>query len=126
MRSGDDVSVLDAFGRIGRVLPQRANRLAPLLLELIASAARDLEVGRVVRHEFAGKEQDAADMLRLGQDNGEVDPEIDAEALARFTTMLGLGSIVAAALDLKSIDDDAWAAVIDRMLHAVTPQEDPT
>lgn len=125
MRSGDDVSVLDAFGHIGRVMPRRAHVLAPIVLELVATAARDRKVGQVVRSEFAGREHDAADMLRLGQNAGEVDPEIDAEALARFTTMLGLGSIVAAALDLKPIDDSAWAAVIDRMLHAVTPQGEP-
>jgi hypothetical protein len=58
----------------------------------------------------------------MGQDAGTVDSDVDVEALTRFTTMLALGSIVVAALELKPIDDGAWSAVIDRMLNAVTPK----
>jgi AcrR family transcriptional regulator len=122
IRAGDGTSVIDAFRQIGRVLPDRSAVMGPLMLDLIATSTRDPEVAEVVRGEFAGKEQDAADVMRLGQDTGEIDPAIDAEALTRFTTMLALGSIVAAALELKPVDDAAWSAVVDRMLNAITPK----
>jgi len=122
LRSGDGISVIEVFRRIGRVLPERAGVMGPLMLELVATSTRDPEVAEVVRGEFADKEHDAADVLRMGQDAGTVDSDLDVEALTRFTTMLALGSIVVAALELKPIDDGAWSAVIDRMLNAVTPK----
>ncbi len=123
MHADAGMSVLDAFRAIGRVLPARPDGMAPILLELIATSTRDPEVAAVVRAEFSSKERDAADMMRLGQDAGEIDTTLDVEALTRFTTMLALGSAVVKQLELKPVDDDAWAAVIDRMLSAVTPQE---
>jgi len=123
MRTGEATSVLDAFRLIGHLLPDHAGVMAPVILELIATSTRDADVARVVRGEFAQKEREVADVMRLGQDAGEIDTRLDVEALTRFTNMLALGSIVAAALELKPIDDRAWSAVIDRLLDAVTPQE---
>jgi hypothetical protein len=40
--------------------------------------------------------------------------------------MLALGALVAATLELKPVDNHAWAAVIDRVLDAMQPaQEQP-
>lgn len=124
MRSGE-LSTLDAFRQIGRILPHREDSLAQVLIELVAASARDPEVARVVRNEFLGKERDTADMIRIGQDAGEVSSAFDAEVLARFTTMLALGSALTAALELKPVDDQGWAALIDHTLNAFTPQGDP-
>ncbi len=126
MRSGGGMSVIEVFRQIGRVLPARSDLMGPILLELVATSTRDPEVARVVRSAFGAKERDAADVVRIGQDAGEIDPSLDVEALTRFTTMLALGSVVVAALEFKPIDDDAWAAVIDRMLSAITPEGEPT
>jgi AcrR family transcriptional regulator len=122
MRSGDGMSVIDVFRQIGRVLPEHSGVMGPLMLDLIATSTRDTEVAEVVRGQFADREHDAADALRLGQDAGAVDAGVDVEALTRFTTMLALGSIVTAALELKPVDETAWSAVVDRMLNAITPK----
>jgi len=123
--SGGATSVLDAFGQIGRILPEGRNVLGPTLLELIATSTRDPEVAAVVSEEFSTKERIAADLVRAGQDAGEVDSSLDAEALVRFTTMVALGSIAVNALGLKQVDDDAWGQVIDRMLGAAATDEHP-
>ena len=117
----DPGSVVAAFRQIGTNLDEHARAMGPLLLELIVNARRDPEVAEVVMAEFASKEAQTTDVIRLARERGEVDPALDVEALARFVTMVALGSLVVGALDLKSIDPGAWAAVVDRVLDAVQP-----
>lgn len=125
LSSASPGSVLEVFRSIGSTLPERADELAPVLLDLIVAGTRDPEVGAVVRAAFTERERLGTDVIRLGQDAGEVDGGLDAEALSRFATMVVLGSLAAAALDLKPVDPQRWGAVIHRVLGAVTPaQED--
>jgi AcrR family transcriptional regulator len=121
LSDGEVGSVIAAFRQIGTSLDEHARSMGPLLLELIVNARRDPEVADVVVAEFATKEALTTDVIRLARERGEVDPGLDVEALARFVTMVALGSLVVGALDLKSIDHDAWAAVVDRVLDAVQP-----
>jgi len=122
--SGDQ-SVLEAFQRIGTELADPSQRtMGPVMLELIASAGRDRRVAGIVRDSFAARGAETTDVIRLAQDGGEIDPTLDAEALARFVNMVVLGSLAVAALNLKPIDRDAWAEVLDRMLDAARPRRD--
>ncbi|MHB1138902.1 MAG: TetR/AcrR family transcriptional regulator [Microthrixaceae bacterium] len=118
--SGESPDVLDAFAQIGRRLPE-GRVLGPTLLELIVTSTRDPGVAAVVGEVFAAEERSTTDLIRVAQDAGEVDPSLDAEALVRFTTMVALGAIAVTSLGLEPIDEDAWAAVIDRMLTAARP-----
>lgn len=124
--SGDPTAVLEAFGQIGRLLPEGRNVLGPTLLELIATSTRDPEVAAVVGEQFSTKERSAADLVRAAQDAGEVDHSIDADALVRFTTMVALGSVAVNALGLKHVDDHGWADIIDRMLASARAADPPT
>jgi len=120
--SGGEVgSIAAAFIDAGSSLADHARVMGPLLIELIATATRDGDIAKVVQRGFADKERTAADVIRAGQDGAEIDPALDAEALSRFVTLLALGSMAAAALDLKPIDDDAWRAVIGRTVAGVRP-----
>jgi len=124
--SGDPTAILDAFGQIGRLLPEGRNVLGPTMLELIATSTRDPEVAAVVGDEFTTKERAAADLVRAAQDAGEVDSSLDADALVRFTTMVALGAVAVNALGLKQVDDAAWGQIIDRMLASARPGGQPT
>lgn len=120
-------SVIDVFRAIGAALPDRADALAPVILELVVAGSRAEDVAATVRGSFGDKERATADVIRLAQEAGEVDPGLDAEALARFTTMVALGSLVTSALELKAIDHGSWEAVVDRVLDSVkSPQGPPT
>lgn len=121
LQGGEIGSVIDALRAAGTALPEHSVAMGPLLVELIATATRDDEIAKVVGRSVTDRERLATDVVRLGQDGGEIDPAIDAEALSRFVTLVALGSLVAAALDLKPVDDDAWRSVIDRTLEAARP-----
>ena len=124
LASGSGPTVIELTRRLGSALPDRALEQAPVLIELMATAGRDEEVARLVRCGFAEQEVAFADLIRLGQERAEVDTALDSDALARFTTMLALGSLVAAALELEPVDRRAWDAVIGRMTDAVLPPQD--
>lgn len=131
LTSADAGSVIEVFRTIGATLGDRTDSLgnrtdplAPVLLELLVASTRDPEVAGIVRPTFADKERGAADVIRLAQAAGEVDGDLDAEALARFTTLLALGSLASAALDPKPVDPAAWTQVVDRFLDSVRPRKE--
>lgn len=120
-----DQSVIEAFRKRGTELADPARRtMGPVMLELIASAERDPEVARIVRESFTARGIETADVIRLAQDSGEIDPTLDAEALSRFVNMVALGSLSVAALDLKPVDQQAWTEVLNRMLDAARPRRE--
>lgn len=114
-----DGSVLDAFRALGARVGGSELPLAPLLLELVVASTRDPEVAALVGGGVADREAGRADVIRGAQLAGEIDGGLDSEALARFTTVVALGALVASALELKPIDQDAWDPVLDRLLTAV-------
>lgn len=116
-----EVSVIDTVRELGAALPDELVRTAPLLLELVVTAGRDPEVAGIVARGLAEREATIAEVTRLGQRNGELDPALDVDALARFVLVLGVGALVLAVVDLDPVDPSAWQAVIDRMLDAARP-----
>ncbi len=132
LQGGNDVSVLDAFERIGGELsdPRRrtfadSQSVAPALIELMATAGREQDVADVVRNAFVDSGTEIVEIIRLAQDHGEIDKTLDAEALARFVHMVAMGSLALGAVGLESVDEAAWAGVIGRMIDAVRPKVVP-
>lgn len=121
LASGDGTAVVDAFRAAAALLPEHAQTVGSLVAELVALSTRDQEVAALVRPQFEARETATADAIRLGQEGGAVDPTLDAEVLARLTTVVALGSLVAGALGLKTLDATAWQHAVDRLLDATRP-----
>lgn len=119
LASGGHGPILDLFGKHADALPERSKEVGPLILEIIMSARRDPRVAGVVNHELAGNESVAAEAIRVAQSCGEVDDQLNPEALARLSNILMLGSLVAGSLGLVDVDHDAWNTVIGRVLDAM-------
>lgn len=120
----DNVSVLDAFRALAAVMPEQSPLVSPLIMEAVVASRRDPEVAKVVAGGIAQRERERADLLRRGQLAGEVDAELSADAIARYTTMLLLGSVVIGALELEPVDRASWTAVMDRVLDSARPRGD--
>lgn len=125
LEAGRTGSVIGAFRAVGSGLTSRDETVGPLLLEFVLTAARDHSVAGAVSAMFATHEQAAADLVRSGQERGEVDADLDADALTRLTFLLAMGSLVAGTLEMPPVDQDAWEAVVDRLLDAVRPPDPP-
>ena len=114
--AGEDVTgVLDIIAARGRTLDQ-GPPAAPLLAEVILASRRDPDSAAVLLREVLAQESLVADLVRFGQSSGDVHDDVDPAAVARLCLMLGLGSLLARAMDLPSVDHDAWAALIDRLV----------
>lgn len=59
-----------------------------------------------------------ATAVRDAQAHGRIDPEISADAVARFTTMLSLGAQLTGALELPEVDHGHWADLIARLVES--------
>ena len=57
----------------------------------------------------------------LAEDAGSVDADVAPAAVARFTLMLALGSLLVRAMNLPPVDNDEWSAFIARLLDGFRP-----
>jgi len=125
LTANPETSIIEVLRQIGAMLPRQGPEMGPLLLELVVSSGRDAAVRAIVAAGVAEQERLASDVVRLGQDAHDIDPAIDAEAFSRLMLMLSFGSLAVGTLDLKPVDEAAWAALIDRVLAAVQAPSPP-
>ncbi len=124
LASTPGLTIIEVIRELGSGLSDPSGDLGPALLELVATSARDEDVAGLVRDRFAERERAFDDLIRVAQERDEIDAGLDSRALARFTTMLALGSLVVGAMELGPVERDEWDAVIVRLLDAVRPAAD--
>ena len=116
-------SLRDLLEGLGRDLVRVRRRDSPqLLVEAIVAGRRDRSVARRLRDGVAEREELLARAIGYGQESGEIDPALPAEAMARFCFTLSIGALVVGALGLPQPDPDEWAAVIHRLVGAIAPE----
>lgn len=118
-----DTSLVDELRCFAARLQEHGSLMGPLLMETVVASRRDPEVGRVVATSVADREHQSRQLLERAQAAGEVDPELEAAAIARFIDMVALGSVVVGALELGPVSPDAWAAVVHRVIGALQPAQ---
>lgn len=97
----------------------------PLLLDAVVASERDPELAELL-HDALGQRHDRiASLVEHGKSDRTIDPAIDTDVLTRFCLTLALGSLVVRALALPQPDPDQWASLIERLLDASAPTEEP-
>lgn len=120
-----DRSITDLLLVIGRWLPRRRDRRGYLIVEALVAARRDDDVARLMR-DYVGERVDwLAELVRVGQANGELDPSLSPEALAHFCLLLGFGSALVPA-DLHAVDDREWSDLLARVVTALSTSTSPS
>jgi AcrR family transcriptional regulator len=111
-------SITDLLLVIGRWLPRRRDASGYLIVEALTAARRDEDVARPMR-DYVGERADwIAELVRVAQTDGELDPVLSPNALAHFCLLLAMGSALVTP-DLHAVDDDEWAAVLTRVVTAL-------
>ena len=117
-------SVTDLLLEVGRWLPRRPDVRGYLLVEALVAARRDQEVARPMR-DYIGERADwLADLMRIAQAGGELDPALSPAALAHFCLLLAMGSALITP-DLHAVGDREWAELLARVVTGLAPA-DPT
>ena len=120
---GGDLGVADLLAARGAVLDRRSPAEGSLLVEAIVAAKRDPEVAAVLVSAFAERETFMTELVQRAQRAGDIDSSVSAEAAARFTLMVALGSLLAAAIELPPVDHDGWSDLINGLVDRFRGRE---
>ncbi|MDP9842731.1 TetR/AcrR family transcriptional regulator [Streptosporangium lutulentum] len=115
-----DRSITELLLAIGRGLPRRRDAPRHLIVEALVAARRDEDVARPMR-DYVGERTDwIAELVRVAQSDGELDPALSPEALAHFCLLLSMGSALITP-NLHAVDDAEWSALLARVAGALVP-----
>ena len=113
-------SITELLLAIGRWLPRRRDPRGYLIVEALVAARRDQDVARPMR-DYIGERADwLAELVRVAQAGGELDPVLSPNALAHFCLLLAMGSALVPP-DLHAVGDEEWAALLTRLVAALSP-----
>lgn len=111
-------SITDLLLAVGRRLPRRRDARGYLIVEALVAARRDPDVARPMR-DYVGERADwLAELMRVAQQDGEIDPALSPDALAHFCLLLAIGSALVSP-DLHAVDDADWTALLGRVVAAM-------
>jgi len=115
----------DLLLQLAGSLEHRDRTQGSLLLEALAASRRDPELAAMFSSTVTGREDLIATLVRYGHRAGDVDEDVDPDAVSRFCLMVVLGSMVARALDLPAVDPAAWTDLITRLVDGIRAEENP-
>jgi BetI-type transcriptional repressor, C-terminal len=87
------------------------------LIEALAASRREPQVAAVLRTSIGAREEKLAELIRQGQDAGEISAAVSPEAVSRLCMLLALGSVVSRSIDLPAPPADDWEAVIESLVN---------
>jgi AcrR family transcriptional regulator len=119
--SGSTIDFASFLTARGEALDHRTAAEQTLLIEAVVAAKRDPEVASVLTTSLLDRERQLAALLRATQAIGEIDADLSAEAVVRFTLMVALGSMVVAALDLPPTN----RRLVDNVRATPSPEGTP-
>jgi AcrR family transcriptional regulator len=117
-----DRSIADLLVTVGRQLPRRRAAAGYLIVEALVAARRDEDVARPMRDYVDERADWIAGLVHVGQAAGELDPAVSPDALAHFCLLIAMGSALVTP-DLHAVDDTEWAALLARVVTALTPTD---
>jgi AcrR family transcriptional regulator len=111
-------SITDLLLVIGRRLPRRRDARGYLIVEALVAARRDEDVARLMRGYVGERADRLAELMRVAQAGGELDPALSPNALAHFCLLLAMGSALVTP-DLHAVGDEEWAVLLARVVTAL-------
>jgi TetR/AcrR family transcriptional repressor of uid operon len=86
-----------------------------VLIDVLAEAARDPQIGQILRDTSEEMRRLLAEFLRRGQAHGQIDPDLDADmASAMLISMID--SVKTLSIRAPAIDPERSADVLDKMI----------
>jgi AcrR family transcriptional regulator len=105
---------------LGRSLPRRRGARGYLIFEALVAARRDADVAGPMR-DYIGERGDwLAELVRVAQADGELDPALSPNALAHFCLLLSMGSALITP-DLHAVGEQEWVALLTRVVTDLAP-----
>jgi AcrR family transcriptional regulator len=113
-------SIADVLLETGRSLRRRPEPEGYLVIEALVAARRDQALAGSVRPYIRERADWLAALVQEAQARGEIDPAVSPQAVAHFCVALAMGSALVPP-DLHDVDDEEWAALLARLVTALSP-----
>ena len=116
------VSARELLTELGAHLLDRddpPDRQGGLLIEAIVAARRDRQVGELVRDLIDQRLDAISRLIEQARIEGDVDDDVDTDALTRFCLVVALGSLLYTSVGIEEPDDDAWSSLIRRFVGSL-------
>ena len=107
----DAATILAAFGR-ALTASDKPRPEAGLLIEAIVAARRDPAAAELVAERLAARERAVRRLVSAGQRSGDLDERVSPSAVARFSLVVGLGSLLVDVAGLDRTDQEEWSRLI--------------
>ena len=119
-------SALDLI-RVGshRLVSQRGRRQRSILVNALVLASRDPIVGQKLRKGLTRTFRDFAHLIREGQREGSIAPDIDVDAYVHYAYALSFGTYLLETAGMPAPRQDEWDALMDRLFTALSTQQEP-
>ena len=126
-RGGSVAGTLKFLGArlVSGVRTGRARIRGDVLIESLAASRREPQVAEVLRESISAREAALTELIRHGQQSGEISSVVPPEAVSRLCMLLALGSQVTRAIDLPAPPIDDWEAVIGSLVNQMQTVEAP-
>ncbi len=116
--AGQSEQILSVAGR--HLVDVDASEAGELLLEAFVAARRDPKVAELMRNRLEERAGLVAEVVERAQAEGNIDPELDTEALTRFAHAIGLGFLLYRAVGASLPASEPWEELIDRVVAGLT------
>jgi AcrR family transcriptional regulator len=113
--------VTTVLATLGADLSRQKADSATLLIEAVTAARRDPVLAGLLGELFAQRQARIAALIAAGQATGDVDVRVSPNTVARFSMVVGLGSLLINSLDLPA-DRDEWADLIGTVVRGLKPR----
>ena len=90
-----------------------------LLLEAFVAARRDPEVAALMRGLIDQRAETFSALVEDAKANGQIDPDLDTQAVVRFCHAVGFGFLLFGAIDLDHPPALPWEKLIERLVAAL-------
>jgi AcrR family transcriptional regulator len=117
-RAVPDRSISDLLRALGRRLPRRRDQRGALVVEGLVAARRDEAVARLMSTYIGERADWLADLVRVGQSDGDLDRDLAPDAVAHLFLVVALGSALLSP-DVHAVNRADWTALIDRLIGAL-------
>ena len=115
-----DRSITELLQVTGRRLRRRRDADGWLVIEALVAARRDQAVADSVRPYIRERADRLAGLVREAQARGELDAAVSPQAVAHFCVALAMGTALVPP-DLHDVGDEEWAALLARLVAALSP-----
>ena len=117
--AGRSVDILSEAGQ--HLVDEGDPALTGLLLEAFVAARHDEDLAELMRARLDERANIVRAVVQRAQVEGTVDPQLDADAVARFAHAIGLGFLIYRAIEADLPDAPPWETLIGRVVEGLRP-----